>query len=74
MKPGELRRFKKDAFSETSSFKRYSGETFIILARRPTRYGLPAQYDFDILVCGEMSADWSDKAIADFSEVVNAAG
>jgi hypothetical protein len=73
MKPGELRRFKKDAFSETNPFKRYSGETFIILSRKPRRYAYPAQYDIDILVCGELSAGWSDKAITDFSEVVDEA-
>jgi hypothetical protein len=73
MKPGELRRFKKDAFPENSSFKRYSSETFIILSRKPARYGRPAQYDIDILVCGELSAGWSDKAITDFSEVVDEA-
>lgn len=74
MKPGELRRFKKDVFPGNSAFERYSGETFIILSRKPRRYAYPAQYDIDILVCGELSAGWSDKAITDLSEVVNAAG
>ena len=73
MKPGELRRFKKDAFSETNPFERFNGETFIILARRPTRYGRHAQYDFDIIVCGELSTDWSDKAITDISEAIDEA-
>jgi len=73
MKPGELRQFKKDAFSGTSVFERYSGETFIILSRKPRRYAYPAQYDIDILLCGELSAVWSDNAITDFSEVVDEA-
>ena len=73
MKPGELRRFKKDAFSGTSVFERYSGETFIILSRKPRRYAYPAQYDIDIFVCGELSAGWSDKSITDFSEAIDEA-